>query len=50
MNLVENRKLSSGKRTRDFDIFLFNVIDLISRKEVAIKFCPTEKILADYFN
>ena len=50
IKLAENGKLSSGKRTRHFDILLFHVSDLISRKEVAITHCRTEKMLADYFS
>ena len=50
IKLVENGKSSSGKRTLHFDICLFHVTDLISRKEVAIKCCLTKKMLSDYFN
>ena len=50
INLEENGKFSSGKRTRHFDIRLLHVADLISRKEVVIKHCPIENILADYFS
>ena len=34
MKLQNNGKLSSGKRTRHFDIKLFDITDLISRNEV----------------
>ena len=50
IKLVENGKLISGKRTRHFEIQLFHVIDLINRKEVTIKHCPTGKMLGDYFS
>ena len=46
---AENAKFSSGKITRHFDFCLFHVTDLIRWKEVAIKHCPTGKMLADYF-
>ena len=42
--------MSSGKRTRLFEIRLFHVADLISWKEVTIKNYPTGKILADYLS
>ena len=48
IKLIENGKVSSGKRTRHFDIKLFYVTDLISRDEVNIKYCPTGKMIADY--
>ena len=50
IKFAENGKLRSGKRTRHVDIHLFHVTDLISRKEVMIKCCPTGKMLADYFS
>ena len=49
ITLAENRKLSSGKRTRHFGARLFHVTDLISRNEVTINFYPTGKMLAVYF-
>ena len=49
IKLAENGKLRSGKRTCHFDMQLFHATDLINRKEVTIKHCPTRKMLADYF-
>lgn len=48
MKLEMNGKASSGKRTRHFNIKYFYITDLIERKEVSIKFCPTETMVADY--
>ena len=48
MKLQNNGKLSSGKRTRHFDIKLFYITDLISRNEVEVRYCPTDEMLADY--
>ena len=42
MKLEVNGKWSSGKRTRHY------VTDLIKRNEIESKYCPTEKIIADY--
>ena len=50
IKLVENGNTSSGKRTRHFYICLFHVTDLIIRKEVMIKQCPTGKMLANQFS
>ena len=46
--LENNGKYSSGKRTRHFDIKYFYITDLIERKEVEVKFCPSDSMLADY--
>lgn len=48
IKLLENGKESSGKRTRHFDIRLFYVADLINSKEVTVKYCPTDRMWADY--
>ena len=50
LKLMNNGKLSSGKRTRHFDIRLFNVTDLMGRNECTGKYCPTEKMIADYMS
>ncbi len=39
---------SSGKHTRDFNIKYFYITDLFERKEVQIKYCPSDAMLADY--
>ena len=46
--LEQNGKESSGKRTRHFNIKYFYCTDLIKRKEIVIKYCPTEYMIADY--
>jgi hypothetical protein len=48
MKLEQNGKASSGKRTRHFDIKYFYITDLIENKEVTIKYCPTDSMIADY--
>ena len=50
MGLATNGKISSGKRTRHFDIKLFYITDLISRGEVTVKYCPTDDMIADYMS
>jgi hypothetical protein len=48
MKLEENGKASSSKRTRHFNMKYFYVTDLIERKELSIKYCPTDEMGADY--
>ncbi|KAG7371066.1 reverse transcriptase RNA-dependent DNA polymerase [Nitzschia inconspicua] len=48
MKLEINGRESASKRTRHLDIKYFYVTDLVQRKEVQIKFCPTENMIADY--
>ena len=50
INLQKNGKPSSGKRTRNFDIKLFCITDLISRNEVEVKYCPTDDMIGDYMS
>ena len=48
LKLEENRKSSSGKRTRHFNIKYFYVTDLVKIKEITLRYCPTEEMIADY--
>jgi len=48
MKLEQNGKASCGKRTRHFDIKWFYITDLIKRKEITIKYCPTDEMVSDY--
>ena len=50
IKLTENGRASAGKRTRHFDIRLFYITDLIGRKEVTVKYCPTDEMIADYMS
>ena len=50
LKLMKNGKLSSGKRTRHFDIRLFYVTDLIERNECYCKYYLTEDMLKDYMS
>jgi hypothetical protein len=49
IKLSENGKSSSGKGTRHINIRYFFITDRIARKEVAIQYCPTKEMVADYF-
>ena len=48
IKLCKNGKLSSGKRTRHFDIKLFYITDLINRNELEVRYCATDKMIGDY--
>ena len=47
--LEKNGCASSGKRTRHINIRYFFVTDRVANGEVTIDYCPTKKMLADYF-
>jgi len=47
--LAENRKTSSGKRTKHLDIRYFFVTDKIKKGKVKIVYCPTQEMLGDFF-
>jgi hypothetical protein len=49
IKLSENGKLSSGKGTHHINIRYFFITDHIAHKEVAIQYCPTKEMVADYF-
>ena len=46
--LERNGKASSGKRTRHINIRYFFITDRVNMKEVAIEWCPTKKMVADF--
>jgi hypothetical protein len=48
VKLEMNGKASLGKCTRHFDIKFFSFTDLINRKEMEVRYCLTNKMIADY--
>ncbi len=46
---MKNGCLSSGKRTKHFDIRYFYVRDLIERGVITVEHCTTEDMVADFF-
>jgi hypothetical protein len=48
MKMEVKGKSSSGKRTRHLEIKYFYATDLIERKEIEVKYCPTDSMIADY--
>lgn len=49
IRLAENRKAPSGKGTQHINIWYFFITDCIASKEIAIQYCPTKCMVADYF-
>ena len=49
MKLENNGKLSSGKRTRHINICYFFITDRIKSGEAAVKYCPTEMMIGDFY-
>ena len=49
MLLAKNGRQSSGKQTRHIEIRYYFITDQIERKNVTIKYCPTEDMVADFF-
>ena len=45
--LKSNDKLISRKKKRHFDIQLLYIIELISRDEVGVRYCPIDEIIGD---
>jgi hypothetical protein len=48
IQLADNGRPSIGKRSRHLNIKYFFVTDLINRKQVSIKYCPIDEMVADY--
>ena len=49
MLLANNGRASSSKRTRHINIRYFFITDRIGRREIAIKYCPTDDMIADFY-
>ena len=46
--LAKNGRHSTGKRSRHLNIKYFYITDQLERKELAIEYCPTDDMVADY--
>ena len=49
MKLAENGRKSMGKRSRHINIRYFFVTDRLAAGDISIKYCPTEKMVADFY-
>jgi hypothetical protein len=49
ISMEVNGRLSSSKRTKHINIRYFFIQDRIKNGELAVKHCPTDQMLADYF-
>jgi hypothetical protein len=50
IKLAHNGRASIGKRSRHLNIKYFFITDLIRNKQVNVKYCPSDEILADYMS
>jgi hypothetical protein len=48
IQMAENGWQSIGKRSKHLNIKYFFVTDVINRKQISIKYCPTDGMLTDY--
>ena len=49
IKLAKNGKASSSRRTRHIHIRYFHITDRVKNNEIEIHYCPTEKVLSDFF-
>lgn len=49
MRLEMNGRVSAGQKSRHIDIRYFFIKDRINNKELAVVYCPTEAMLADFY-
>ncbi len=50
IQLENNGKRSSGRKTRHIEIRFFFVTDRIGKKDIRVEYCSTEKMVGDYFS
>ena len=49
MKIIANGKRSSGQKTKHMDNRYFWIKDRIGSENITVEYCPTEKMLADFF-
>ena len=49
MKMEKNGRKSCGEKSRHIDIRYFFIKDVISRENITIEYCPTEKMVADFY-
>ena len=49
MKIANNGKRSSGHRTKHMDNRYFWIKDRVKSEGITIQYCPTEKMVADFF-
>ena len=49
IRLESNGRASAGQQSKHIDNRYFWITDLIKQKAIAIQYCPTEHMLADFF-
>ena len=48
IRLEKNGRRSAGKRSRAISVRYFFITDLAEKKKLAIEYCPTDEMVADY--
>ena len=49
MSLEKNGEMSSGEKTKHINIRHFFITDRIEKGELKVEYCPTDKMVADFF-
>jgi hypothetical protein len=49
MKIEKNAQMSMGKKTKHMEIRYFYVKDRVTGNNMTIRYCPTEKMIADFF-
>ena len=49
IQMERHEKKSSSRRTRHFDVRFLNVKDKLQLNNITVVYCPTEKMVADFF-
>ena len=49
MKIILNGKKSSGPKTKHINNRYFWIKDRLARENIEVEYCPTEKMLADFF-
>lgn len=49
MKIILNGKRSSGQKTKHMDNCYFWIKDRLESEQIKVEYCPTEKMLADFF-
>ena len=49
MKIILNGKKSSGQKTKHMDNRYFWIKDRLESEKIKVEYCPTEKMIADFF-
>ena len=49
IQIEKNGKIFSSDRSRHMNIRFFSIKDILKREGIDVEYCPTERMLADFF-